>query len=81
MYKATNIDTDKALKAIEAGPVRHGYWIESYAPSGSPLCECSVCGDSALSQDNDWGDVINYHETDYCPHCGAKIDGENDGRE
>lgn len=60
---------------IEAEPVRHGKWVQSRSPGGSPLCNCSVCGDSAISQDNDWGDVIDYHETDFCPNCGARMNG------
>lgn len=60
---------------IEAEPVRHGKWVKSRSPGGTLLCNCSVCGDSAISQDNDWGDVIYYHETDFCPYCGARMDG------
>lgn len=57
---------------IDAEPVRHGRWIERYSPGGVRLCECSVCGTSAISQDDTWGYVINYYKTDYCPNCGAK---------
>lgn len=68
-------DCEDDLPTIEAEPVRHGEWAQSRSPGGSPLCNCSVCGESAISQDNDWGDVIDYHETDFCPNCGAKMDG------
>lgn len=61
---------------IDAEPVRHGRWIERYSPGGVRLCECSVCGTSAISQiDDTWGYVIDYYETDFCPNCGAKMDG------
>lgn len=61
---------------IDAEPVRHGEWIERYSPGGVRLCECSVCGTSAISQiDDTWGYVIDYYETDFCPNCGAKMDG------
>lgn len=60
---------------LEVVPVRHGEWVKSRSPGGTLLCNCSVCGDSAISQDNDWGDVIYYHETDFCPYCGARMDG------
>ncbi|MCM1271328.1 MAG: hypothetical protein NC247_12025 [Ruminococcus flavefaciens] len=60
---------------IDAVPVRHGKWIERYSPGGVCLCECSVCGTSAISQiDDTWGYVIDYYETDFCPNCGAKMD-------
>lgn len=64
---------------IDAEPVRHGRWIERYSPGGVRLCECSVCGTSAISQDDTWGYVINYYKTDYCPNCGAKMDGGESG--
>ena len=64
------------LPTIDAEPVRHGRWIERYSPGGVRLCECSVCGTSAISQiDDTWGYVIDYYETDFCPNCGAKMDG------
>lgn len=62
------------LPVIDAEPVRHGEWIESRSSNGTPLCECSICRDSALSQDNAWGDPIEYYTTDFCPNCGAKMD-------
>ena len=52
---------------IEAEPIRHGHWI--YTERGFPLAygynRCSVCGRS-----------IGLDSTDYCPHCGAKMDEE-----
>ena len=32
-----------------------------------PLCECSACG------------IYVEQETNYCPHCGAKMKGEKNG--
>ncbi|MCM1271769.1 MAG: hypothetical protein NC247_14295 [Ruminococcus flavefaciens] len=60
---------------IHADPVRHEEWLESRSPSGTPLCYCSICGDSALSQDDAMGYPIEYYTTDFCPNCGAKMDG------
>lgn len=55
-------------------PVRHGRWIERkehfYFQNG---CKewinfyCSEC------------DAPNNSPTDYCPHCGAKMDGVDNG--
>lgn len=52
----------------EYAPVVHGHWkwvhrYESY--------ECSACGGEVPC--DDWG---NEQLTDYCPHCGAKMDEE-----
>lgn len=50
----------------EFEPVRHGFWIypsnETYPPY------CSECGQ----------DAIDYIESDYCPHCGIRMDEQND---
>lgn len=61
---------------IEAEPVRHGTWIgieyDGYA-DGCPvydLWECSECKHEHKGEE----DTL----TDYCPDCGAKMDGGAD---
>lgn len=47
---------------VEAESVRHGHWIDNdIDPEAWNFC--SVCGEQAID---------NY---DYCPNCGAKMDG------
>ena len=57
----------KDTQTIEAEPVRHGRWIEGTS-RGSFSIYCSYCG--------------SYKETicptDYCPACGARMDGDAD---
>lgn len=52
-------------------PVRHGRWIEHYKSDAPPALKerwiCSWCGN-----------VQTYGATDYCPNCGARMDGESD---
>lgn len=50
------------LPTIEAEPVRHGEYIadKNYRTIGN----CSICGADLKFFDN------------YCPNCGAKMDGE-----
>ena len=56
------------LPAADVAPVRHGRW-EGRFPY------CSICGEEAISRDN--GTLHgSYFLTDYCPNCGAKMDGE-----
>lgn len=59
-------DIDNA-PTIEAEPVRHGRWLYD-------SCEmeffCSVCSREAPVG------MTTYHITNYCPNCGAKMDGE-----
>lgn len=53
--------------AVDAEPVRHGHWDDSF-DGITPYC--SVCGMSH--------NCIN-RTLDYCPHCGARMDGGTDG--
>ena len=54
--------------AVDAEPVRHGQWMNVQRP-GSRLW-CSECKRAAP-----WG-----VEHNYCPNCGAKMDGDGDAR-
>lgn len=63
------------LHAVDAVPVVHGRWIgveyDGYA-DGYPvydLYECSICGEEHKGE----YDTL----TNYCPNCGAKMDGDN----
>ena len=51
---------------IEAEPVRHGRWEEYQVPH---IVCCSEC---------DWGTGVQ-DKYNYCPNCGAKMDGGGDG--
>lgn len=53
------------LPAADVAPVRHGRWWDV----GSLSCRCSECGCKSGS------------ETPYCPHCGARMDGEREGKD
>lgn len=72
-YPSWYAERIKALPAADVAPVVHGRWDESkehfYLNNG---CKewinfyCSEC------------DAPNNSPTDYCPHCGAKMDGGAD---
>ena len=71
-------DFKRAIKKIPKGiivdvsPVRHGRWILEREPDGKPYCfHCSVCDDDF----HYIGITVAY---DYCPNCGAKMDGGED---
>lgn len=60
-----------AQTAADVAPVVHGRWIHDgrRIKSGIDWCHCSECGKS----DNFCA------RTNYCPNCGAKMDGgDND---
>ena len=48
--------------AADVAPVRHGRWIMHDDEFGL-TCECSVCHIETMGDGN------------YCPNCGAKMDG------
>ena len=57
---------------VDAVQVRHGRWIdETFKPWGlvhHPY-KCDQCGDHSEAP------------SDYCPHCGARMDGKRNGNE
>lgn len=67
--------------AVDAAPVVHGRWIKKKNPQWPAYSHdcCSVCGwwntKNALSYD---GNRKPGHSLNYCPNCGAKMDGGND---
>nr|DAG47948.1 MAG TPA: DNA-directed RNA polymerase [Caudoviricetes sp.] len=53
----------------DVAPVVHGQWILEREPNGKPYCfHCSVC-------DSDYHCIGIVVASDYCPNCGAKMDG------
>lgn len=50
--------------AADVAPVAHGQWVESDIP-GSMLSKCTVCGFRCGA-----------YTFNFCPHCGAKMDGK-----
>ena len=63
---------------VDAVEVVHGRWLYD---SGSGKYFCSACDENALSFRKDTlygGDLYEVCLTDYCPNCGAKMDGGNE---
>ena len=56
------------LPAADVAPVRHGQWEKQ-----SGLYSCSECGKTCPYDVQ--ADVIEYWTCNYCPNCGAKMDG------
>ena len=64
-----------SLSATNVAPVQHGRWI--YIGKYGKY-ECSVCH----GIDTDCSDYYGSHivtEQNFCPECGAKMDGVSDG--
>ena len=66
--------------AVDAVEVVHGRWEDEYGGAfTNPRYRCSVCKGKALyrHEKNSLGGWEAVQAlTDYCPNCGAKMDGE-----
>lgn len=61
----------KSVPAADVAPVRHGHWYVKWDAERDPKryfirIVCSSCG------------LITGQKSNYCPHCGAKMDGGDD---
>ena len=61
----------KRLHAADVVEVRHGRWVGETVPDfdlcGVKYFHCSKCG---------WAEQVDYYN--YCPNCGARMDGGAD---
>lgn len=75
-----NLSVDKleaallGIPAADVAPVVHGQWDDSgrYTfPSGNTAVRCTNCG-CALTESE-----YHLYDWNYCPICGAKMDGDS----
>lgn len=60
------------LPAADVAEVRHGRWIRQPSEiSGLDVEFCSECGQGMNERNQFWN-------AKYCPHCGARMDEEDD---
>lgn len=52
-----------AQPAADVVPVVHGRWVPFHSEAAGDIQYCSAC------------EIGFAAKTDYCPHCGAKMDG------
>ena len=65
-----DIMTDKCehyINNIDVQPVKHGRWINE-----NFCTRCSACGNMTI-----YDKYSREVESDYCPNCGAKMDGDD----
>lgn len=53
----------EAMPAADVAPVVHGRWIPFHSKISGDIQYCSAC------------EIGFVAKSDYCPHCGAKMDG------
>lgn len=64
------IDEFDNLPATDVEPVKQGVWCTKYR-SGTPIAKGMV---------SSCCDMWNERQTAFCPHCGAKMKGEENGK-
>lgn len=65
----------KEAPAADAKEVKRGKWYRHNKKEHGDTCYyCSACEKMALS------DCLEWELTEFCPRCGAKMDGGNDGK-
>lgn len=62
------------VTSADVAPVRHGRWIGC---TSSPHWKCSMCGTKASIWFDEFDEICEWL-SDYCPNCGARMDGEED---
>ena len=68
---AWNISSEiKAVPSADVATVVHGRWIEQEKYTFGVMYDCSICGNRILDNGHSWN---------YCPNCGARMDGDSDG--
>lgn len=71
-YTPVQVKIVKGLPAADVAEVRLGQW-EMYTDEHGKHARCSVCRDkfACLVTNN----TITYYRPNYCPTCGARMDG------
>ena len=63
------LNVNDIIANISYAPVRHGRWIEQDKYTFGVFYDCSICGERILDNGHSWN---------YCPNCGAIMDGGAD---
>ena len=64
---------------VDAEPVRHGRWTADESTYTDGEAQCSVCKTTFYVDDLYCvGEKAQSELPKYCPHCGAKMDGEHE---
>ena len=77
------LDKAKQAPTVDAVEVVHGRWEDNYGGKyANPRYRCSACKENSLykftlDELGNWRDKQAL--TNYCPNCGAKMDGDGNG--
>lgn len=68
-----SVNEQLLLKSADVVEVRHGKWIRD---SLTGHISCSNCKMTAPGD----CELEDFYESDFCPNCGAKMDGKENGK-
>lgn len=74
-FCAVTDDEIAEMPTVDAAPVVHGRWI-SLTDCANAGVYCSVCHKKVWKEDYAWCNRKNKLRSNYCPNCGAKMDGD-----
>ena len=60
------------MPTADVAPVRHGRWVHEHISEGYAWVICSEC-EAVIHK------ILINKRLNYCPNCGAKMDGVDDG--
>ena len=74
VYQAVPVKDIQQAPIADMMEVKHGQWLKYITDELHEVwCDkCSICG-------FELDDLITAEGYNYCPNCGAKMDGENNG--
>lgn len=67
-------DIVNCVPAADVVPVVYGHWKLDSQRNGFHYCD--ICKSEAITQEDSWGYEYQEILSDYCPWCGAKMDGD-----
>lgn len=75
----TMVSDLRGMPAADVTPVRHGRWI-SLTECANEGVYCSICKKKVWKSDYAWCSKRSRNKlrSNYCPNCGAKMDGGAD---
>ena len=80
LSRADVLEIINEVPATDVAPVVHGKWV-SLTDCSNAGVYCSVCQKKVWKEDYAWCNKENQVRSPYCPHCGAKMDGEEERNE
>lgn len=64
------------IPSADVAPVKRGTWVDM-----GDFEQCSVCTGTHLKEFTSYYGKVTWVRSNYCPNCGARMDGDADAEE